>query len=161
MKPARAKRNAVALPMPPGALRGTPAPRVSLDLAPTISERLAREPVRMDRSLHRAMSRGKLEPEARIDLHGMTVAQAHGALTGFILSAQARGLRLVLVITGKGRKAGSDHAAPMPARQGVLKHEVPHWLRSAPLGPLVLELRESHRAHGGAGAYYVYLRKRR
>ncbi|MCB1361004.1 MAG: Smr/MutS family protein [Rhodobacter sp.] len=148
-------------PIPPGATRGVAPPRIGLDLAPSVSERLAREPVRMDRNLHRAMSRGKLEPEARIDLHGMTVAQAHGALIGFILSAQARGLRLVLVITGKGRKPGSDHAAPMPVRQGVLKHEVPHWLRSAPLGPLVLELRESHRSHGGAGAYYVYLRKRR
>jgi DNA-nicking Smr family endonuclease len=49
----------------------------------------------------------------------------------------------------------------MPVRAGVLKHEVPHWLRSAPLKPLVLELRESHRSHGGSGAYYVYLSKRR
>jgi len=148
-----------ALPMP-----ATPAkspPPVRLDLAGSVSERLAREPVRMDRNLHRSMSRGKLEPEARIDLHGMTVAQAHSALTGFILSAQARGLRLVLVITGKGRTMGRDHVAPMPVRQGVLKHEVPQWLRSPPLAPLVLELREAHRGHGGSGAYYVYLRKRR
>lgn len=115
----------------------------------------------MDRTLHRIMMRGKLEPEARIDLHGMTVVEAHQALVGFILGAHARGLRLVLVITGKGRKPGPDIAAPMPARRGVLKHEVPIWLRAAPLGGLILELRESHRRHGGSGAYYVYLRKRR
>jgi len=139
---------------------GTP-PRVHLDLAEPVSDRLARQPVAMDKKLHKSMMRGKLLPEARIDLHGMTVAQAHQALIGFILSAQTRGLRLVLVITGKGRNKAPDHSAPMPARAGVLKHEVPQWLRAAPLGPLVQELRESHQKHGGTGAYYVYLRKRR
>lgn len=150
----------------PSALLKTPVmgrvpPRVQMDLAEPLGDRLARQPVRMDSNLHKSMMRGKLDPEARIDLHGMTVAQAHQALIGFILSTQARGMRLVLVITGKGRSKTPDHAAPMPARAGVLKHEVPHWLRSAPLAPLVLELRESHRSHGGTGAYYVYLRKRR
>lgn len=138
-----------------------PEPRVRVDLSPSVSDHLAREPVRMDHGLHRRMVRGRLDPEARLDLHGMTVAQAHQALTGFVLSAHARGLRLVLVITGKGRRAGADHAAPMPTRAGVLKHDVPRWLRAAPLGPVVLELREAHRSHGGSGAYYVYLRKRR
>lgn len=137
-----------------------PAPRVRLDLVAPLSERLAAEPLRMDKGLHRAMTRGKLSPEARLDLHGMTLAQAHSALTGFVLSAHARGLRLVLIITGKGRKS-DDHAAPMPARHGVLRHEVPQWLRAAPLGPLVLEVREAHRTQGGSGALTVYLRKRR
>ncbi len=150
-----------ALTFPPSPPPRGPAPRVHLDLVAPISERLASAPVRMDKGLHRAMTRGKLDPEARIDLHGMTLAQAHSALTGFILSAHARGARLVLVITGKGRRIGPDQAAPMPVRHGVLKHEVPHWLRSGPLAPLVLELREAHRTQGGSGAYTVYLRKRR
>ncbi|WP_323035112.1 Smr/MutS family protein [Pararhodobacter sp.] len=137
------------------------APRIRVDLAKPVGEHLAQQPVRMDRGLHKTMMRGKLEPEARIDLHGMTVAQAHSALQGFILSAHARGVRLVLVITGKGRTKGRDHVAPMPSRAGVLKHEVPQWLRMAPLSAVVMELRESHRSHGGTGAYYVYLRKRR
>jgi DNA-nicking Smr family endonuclease len=125
-----------------------------------VGERVAAEPLRMDSGLHRAMTRGKLDPDARIDLHGMTLAQAHSALTGFLMGAHARGNRLVLVITGKGRKA-DDHAAPLPARHGVLKHEVPGWLRSGPLAQLVLQVREAHRTQGGAGAYYVYLKKRR
>lgn len=137
-----------------------PAPRIRLDLMAPLGERLAAEPLRMDPGLHRAMTRGKLDPDARIDLHGMTLAQAHSALTGFLLGAHARGNRLVLVITGKGRKA-DDHAAPLPARHGVLKHEVPGWLRSGVLAPLVLQVREAHRTQGGSGAYYVYLKKRR
>ncbi|WP_417597636.1 Smr/MutS family protein [Pararhodobacter oceanensis] len=136
-------------------------PRINLDLAEPVARQLARAPVAMERKLHKHMMRGKLLPEARIDLHGMTVAQAHQALIGFILSSQARGLRLVLVITGKGRKKAPDYVAPMPVRAGVLKHEVPQWLRAAPLGPLVQELRESHQKHGGAGAYYVSRRNRR
>lgn len=140
--------------------RPAPAPRIRLDLVAPVGERLAAEPLRMDPGLHRAMTRGKLDPDARIDLHGMTLMQAHSALTGFLMAAHLRGQRLVLVITGKGRKA-DDHAAPLPARHGVLKHEVPGWLRSGMLAPLVLQVREAHRTQGGAGAYYVYLKKRR
>lgn len=146
------------LPMP---ATPPPAARLSFDLAESVGEALARAPVRMDRNAHTRMMRGKLTPEARIDLHGMTLAQAHPALTGFILNAHARGLRLVLVITGKGRTRPEDDTGAMPRRAGALKHEVPHWLRSGPLRPVVLEIRESHRSHGGTGAYYVYLRKRR
>jgi DNA-nicking Smr family endonuclease len=89
----------------------------------------------------------------------MTLAQAHSALTGFLMGAHARGNRLVLVITGKGRR-GEDEG-PIPLRPGLLKHQVPVWLRSAPLGPVVLQVAEAHVSHGGAGAYYVYLRRRR
>ncbi len=146
------------LPMPPAP---PPASRLKLDLASDIGEALARAPVRMDRNAHSRMMRGKLTPEARIDLHGMTLAQAHPVLTGFLLNAHARGLRLVLVITGKGRTRPDDDMSPIPRRAGALKHEVPHWLRSGALRPIVLEVRESHRSHGGTGAYYVYLRRRR
>ncbi len=105
------------------------------------------------------MVRGKLKPEARIDLHGMTLAQAHPALNSFILNAHADGLRLVLVITGKG-KTRSD-SGPIPERIGLLRNQVPRWLDMAPLRPLVLQVEESHRRHGGSGAYYVYLRRPR
>ena len=73
------------------------------DLAPSHGEWPNRQPVRMDRKAHTRMKRGKLQPEARIDLHGMTMDRAHGVLTGFILRAHREDKRLVLVITGKGR----------------------------------------------------------
>lgn len=129
------------------------------DLARPLSEALASAPVAMDKRRFQRMTRGKLDPEARIDLHGMTLAQAHAALNGFILRAQAQGLRLVLVITGKGRQVEDD--GPIPRRRGALKHDVPQWLRMAPLAGAVLELREAHLRHGGSGAYYVYLRRLR
>ena len=124
----------------------------------TPAEHLAQAPVQMDAKKHAQMTRGKLDPEARIDLHGMTLAEAHPELIRFILNAQTAGLRLVLVITGKGKQI-ADHG-PIPQRMGVLRHQVPHWLHMAPLGPAVLQVREAHLKHGGGGAYYVYLRKR-
>jgi len=119
----------------------------------------AQSPLQMDARAFARMTRGKLSPEARIDLHGLTLAEAHPNLTRFIMNAHANGLRLVLVITGKG-KARDDHG-PIPQRVGALRHQVPHWLRMAPLGPVVLQVTEAHLRHGGAGACYVYLRRGR
>ncbi|MFN4154284.1 MAG: Smr/MutS family protein [Paracoccaceae bacterium] len=128
-------------------------------LAPSLPEALAGAPVQMDAKAYGRMTRGKLLPEARIDLHGLTLAEAHPDLIRFILSSHVRGLRLVLVITGKG-KAKPDHG-PIPSRIGALRHQVPQWLRLPPLGPLVLQVAEAHSRHGGGGAYYVYLRRGR
>jgi len=105
------------------------------------------------------MIRGKLKPEGRLDLHGMTLAQAHPALTRFILDAYDRDKRLVLVITGKGKDR--DEGGPIPIRRGVLRHQVPGWLHAPPLGAVVLDIREAHLRHGGQGAYYVYLKRKR
>ncbi|WP_417523407.1 Smr/MutS family protein [Marinovum sp.] len=128
-------------------------------LAPSISASLAGDPVAMDKKAFTRLKRGKLTPEARIDLHGMTLDRAHPALVGFIQRASARDMRLVLVITGKGKSRPDE--GPIPQRRGVLRHQVPQWLRMPPLGPLVLQISEAHIRHGGGGAYYVYLRRRR
>jgi len=129
------------------------------DVLPGISERVAAAPVAMDKKAFTRLKRGKIIPEGKIDLHGMTMAQAHPALTGFILRSHAAGKRLVLVVTGKGKDR--DTGGPIPVRQGVLRHNVPHWLRTPPLAPLVLQITEAHLKHGGGGAYYVYLRRQR
>ncbi|MGB0440089.1 MAG: Smr/MutS family protein [Paracoccaceae bacterium] len=127
-------------------------------LAP-ISDRLAQAPVRMDTKAFGRLKRGKLVPEARIDLHGLTLDQAHPDLMRFILTSHARGLRLVLVITGKGQR--HDPYDPMPLRRGVLKQQVPQWLRLPPMSLAVLQVAEAHVKHGGGGAYYVYLTRRK
>ncbi len=126
-------------------------------LKPGLSESLAGQPVRMDRKAFGRMLRGKLKPEGKIDLHGMTLAEAHPRLTAFVLRSHAEGKRLVLVVTGKGRDR--DDGGPIPSPRGALKHQVPVWLAMAPVSPFVLQVTEAHRSHGGAGAYYVYLRR--
>lgn len=127
------------------------------DMAPSLPQALAQAPLQMDAKTHGRMTRGKLAPEARIDLHGLTLSEAHPELIHFILGAHGAGLRLVLVITGKGKRR-EDHG-PIPQRVGALRHQVPQWLRQPPLGPAVLQITEAHLKHGGSGAYYVYLRR--
>ncbi|MEP4196266.1 MAG: Smr/MutS family protein [Aliishimia sp.] len=127
------------------------------DFAPDVKVRMAAQPVQMDRKSFKQMQRGKLRPEGRIDLHGMTLDRAHSALTRFILSSHSSGKRLLLIITGKGKNR--DHGGPIPVRNGVLRHQVPEWLRLPPLSSAVLQITEAHISHGGGGAYYVYLRR--
>jgi DNA-nicking Smr family endonuclease len=92
------------------------------------------------------LRRGRLDPEARLDLHGMTQSAAYRTLLKFLIDAQAQEKSLVLVITGKG---------------GVLREQLPLWLGQADLKGLIAGLREAHVKHGGAGAFYVLLRKHR
>ncbi|MEL7106370.1 MAG: Smr/MutS family protein [Pseudomonadota bacterium] len=115
-------------------------------------------PPKMDKKTFGRLKKGQLKPQARIDLHGMTVADAHGALDEFIFRAQAGGLRLVLVITGKGDRRD---VGLMPVERGVLRRQVPEWLRLPPLSSAVLDVAIAHRRHGGDGALYVYLRRTR
>ena len=129
------------------------------DVLPGIAERIGNAPVNMDKKAHARLKRGKLMPEAKLDLHGMTLDQAHPALNTFIQRSHAAGLRLVLVVTGKGKHR--DPGGPIPVRHGVLRHNVPQWLKMMPLAPLVLQISEAHLKHGGGGAYYVYLRRQR
>ncbi|MBF9029324.1 DNA mismatch repair protein MutS [Rhodobacterales bacterium HKCCE3408] len=140
-------------------IRPPAAPRIETRLAPSVADRVNSAPVRMHHGLHKKMVKGKLSPEARLDLHGMTLARAHPLLTRFIMDAHDRGMRLVLVITGKGRDV--DDGGPIPIRRGVLRHQVPSWLTAPPLGAFVLDIRTAHLKHGGEGAYYVYLKRNR
>ncbi|MEM6886587.1 MAG: Smr/MutS family protein [Pseudomonadota bacterium] len=129
----------------------------AIDLAPKLPERLQRAPLQMDKKTFSRMTRGKLKPEGRIDLHGMTLARAQSALIHFIMSAYGSQKRLVLVITGKGKHR--DEGGPIPARHGALRHHVPHWMAQPPLSHVVMQVAPAHGSHGGDGAYYVYLRR--
>lgn len=129
------------------------------DIMRPLVDRLGAAPVNMDNKSFGKMKRGKLKPEARIDLHGMTIAEAHPELVAFILGSHAMGRRLVLVITGKGKDR--DDGGPIPTRFGVLRHQVPQWLALPPLAQSILQVTPAHLKHGGHGAYYVYLRRTR
>lgn len=128
------------------------------DLAPSMAETLSSAPLTMDGRTHRRMMRGKLAPEARIDLHGLTLAHAQPALAAFVASSHAAGRRLVLVITGKGRADDGDWTGRRP---GALRRQVPLWLHAPPLSRIVQQVVPAHRRHGGDGALYVYLRRAR
>ncbi|HSD33828.1 MAG TPA: Smr/MutS family protein [Alphaproteobacteria bacterium] len=105
----------------------------------------------VDRRLAERLKRGRLPIQSSLDLHGLTQAEAHAAVEGFIARAADRGWRTVLIVTGKGRRDGG----------GILKTALPRWLNEASLRGHVLALAEARPEHGGAGALYVLLRRRR
>jgi DNA-nicking Smr family endonuclease len=110
----------------------------------------------MARREKQQIARGRTAIDARIDLHGMTQAQAHTALVRFVRRAQADGAKFVLVVTGKGSRS-----ADVAGERGVLRRQVPLWLQLPELRDAVVGFEEAHVAHGGEGALYVRLRKAR
>ena len=113
----------------------------------------------MDAKAFSKLKRGRIAPEGRIDLHGMTVAEAHPELVNFILRSHQKARRLVLVITGKGE--GPGPSGPLPYQRGILRRQVPYWLQQAPIGNLILQVTPASPKHGGNGALYVYLKRKR
>lgn len=143
-------------PQPKKSKAAAPAPT-----APTPPKPPAPPPlVPLERRLRQRLSRGAHPIEAVLDLHGMRQDEAHHRLRGFLMSAQSGGATVVLVVTGKGA-AGADALPGHPGERGVLRRVVPHWLRLPDLRPIVLGFEEAAQHHGGGGALYIRLRKRR
>jgi DNA-nicking Smr family endonuclease len=117
-------------------------------------------PHRLDKRTAERLRRGQLAVEARLDLHGLTQDEAHRALFSFVGRAERDGLRCLLVITGKGvrRVDGHDFRGETI---GILKHAVPRWLAEPAIRPRILAIALAQPKHGGSGALYVLLRRRR
>lgn len=112
-----------------------------------------------DRRTEQRLKRGEIDIEARLDLHGQGRVQAYDALIAFILKAYADGKKCVLVITGKGSPAKEGEQT---SRQyGILRENLPEWIKNPPLDAIVLKIQEAHPKHGGKGAFYLLLRKNR
>jgi len=109
----------------------------------------------IDHRMAQRFKRGQLPIDAHLDLHGMTRERAHEALNRFLASAQSRGDRCIVVVTGKGQKG------PLEPHTGVLKATLPRWLNDAPNRARVLAFAPARPQHGGAGAFYVLLKRTR
>jgi DNA-nicking Smr family endonuclease len=108
-----------------------------------------------DRDVLRALGRGRVAPQAALDLHGMTLVAAERAVSGFLDRAVARDLRLVLIVTGKGIRLEGGRVFG-----GRIRAEFPGWLGRADNRDRVRAVRAAHPRHGGSGAFYVLLRRR-
>ncbi len=109
----------------------------------------------IDHRMAQRFRRGQLPIDGTIDLHGMTRERAHDALNRYLAQAQGRGDRCVIVVTGKGQKG------PLEPHTGVLKATLPRWLNDAPNRARVLAFAPARPQHGGAGAFYVLLKRTR
>ena len=119
-----------------------------------------------DRRHAKKLARGAIEIEARIDLHGMRQREAHSALRRFLFNAHAKGYRMVLVITGKGNAQrnldrDNDIGFDLFEQPGVLRRNVPQWINESDLRSIVVAHTQAHSRHGGEGALYIHLRRRK
>jgi len=154
MVPQVAAHTTDPLPDPP------PPPRRT-----TTANRVAVDAATLDGGWDRKLRTGRLDPDFTLDLHGYGRAAAHGLLTGCVTDAAASGLRVLLVITGKGargddidgRRGRGEYA---DSRRGVIRASLRDWLQDGNLRPYIAALRPAHPRHGGGGAWYVILRRR-
>lgn len=161
-EPAMPAAPSPAAPSPAAPPRPLPAPPPKLH---RVSEPPPLGP--LERRTSQKLARGQIEVEAVLDLHGHSQERAHGALLDFIARSRGRGLRCILVITGKGASPYARHTLhgstfyEVPERQGVLRSAVPRWLGEAEFRLHVSGFQPAHPKHGGGGAFYLWLRKKR
>jgi DNA-nicking Smr family endonuclease len=157
-----ARRRGATLPIPSNPIKPArppaPPPTGATEPPPARPTKPSAPPLApIERRLKRELARGRAAIDAALDLHGLTQAEAHQALRGFLRHSQARGARLVIIVTGKGGPL--DEVGRWPNERGVLKRLTPQWLREPDLRSVVLGFEEAGRAHGGSGALYVRLRR--
>jgi len=104
----------------------------------------------IDRRTMRALRRGQIRPEDRLDLHGMNQEEAHRTLVKFLQNAQANGKKCVIIITGRGKISQGG---------GILQNQTPKWLNSPLLRQSIIAFSAAQASDGGSGAIYVLLRK--
>jgi DNA-nicking Smr family endonuclease len=120
--------------------------------APAPARRPAGSHQPLEKPVKKKLAKGRLLIDARLDLHGLFQGEAHDLLLDFLLRAHERGLRHVLVITGKGSSMGSE---------GALRRAVPLWFSKAEFRFLISSYEWAARHHGGEGAMYVRLSRGR
>ena len=140
--PARKVKGRIPPPLPP-----KPAPRQKEELQP-----------HLDGTWEKRIAKGTLVPDFSLDLHGSNLENAHRRLMHGLTQAKIMGARVVLVVTGKPRPAD-----PMDRgeKRGAIRSKVADWLAASEHASDIVAIRGAHRRHGGPGAIYVVLRKRR
>ncbi|MGO4166005.1 Smr/MutS family protein [Novosphingobium sp. YAF33] len=141
---------------PPKKVKGRiPAP---LPPKPVAAKPKADAPLHLDGSWEKRISKGTLVPDFSLDLHGSNLDQAYVRLMHGLTQAKAMGARVVLIVTGKPRPVD---AMDRGTARGAIRAKITDWLAASDHALDIVAIRGAHRRHGGQGAIYVVLKKRR
>lgn len=156
--PAPAPVKTVVLPSapPPKKVKGRIPP--PLPPKPVVQAPKADAPLHLDGSWEKRISKGTLVPDFSLDLHGSNLDQAYVRLMHGLTQAKAMGARVVLIVTGKPRPVD---AMDRGTARGAIRAKITDWLAASDHAHDIVAIRGAHRRHGGQGAIYVVLRKRR
>lgn len=157
VKPLHAARPVPVAPLPLEK-HGAPAPKPVR--AQTVA--VAAPPTRhrlpgatLDAGWDRSLARGLVSPDSTIDLHGHSLASAHAMLDRGLAHAIQRGDRVMLLVTGKPPRAGSER----PHARGAIRSAIADWIAASRHADRIAAVRPAHIRHGGAGALYLVLRR--
>jgi DNA-nicking Smr family endonuclease len=125
--------------------------------AAPVTQRPVAQDATLDGGWDRRLSRGMIQPDATVDLHGHTLASAHGLLDGALERSIARGDRIILLITGKPPRPESER----PHARGAIRAAVGDWLHASRHADSIAAVRGASPRHGGSGALYIVLRRPR
>ncbi|WP_375195776.1 Smr/MutS family protein [Sphingobium sp.] len=143
-----------ALPVIPPAPAGLMPPAIPVPFAA-----LPRTPAAvLDSGWERRIRNGNLAPDMSIDLHGHSLAAAHSRLNQALAAAWTRDARVLLVVTGKPPKSASSQGG---SRRGAIRGEIGHWLETSSYADRIASVRIAHQRHGGEGALYIILRRKK
>jgi DNA-nicking Smr family endonuclease len=112
----------------------------------------------LDGKWERRLTKGVVQPDITIDLHGYTLTSAHGRLDSALELSIAAGHRAILLITGKERSTEERQRA---GGRGAIRAAISDWLAASRHSSHIATVRRAHPRHGGAGALYIILRRRR
>ncbi|MEW4468651.1 Smr/MutS family protein [Parasphingorhabdus sp. JC815] len=132
---------------------GPPAKAIPLRQQVAVPEKAG-----LDGHWDRRLNKGVVQPDVTIDLHGYTLSSAHGRLDSALELSIAAGHRAILLITGKARSADQRQRE---GGRGAIRAAISDWLAASRHAPYIAAVRRAHPRHGGAGALYIILRRRR
>lgn len=153
---AKAKESAPPLLVPKKVKGRIPAPLIPKPAV--VKVKAEPQQLHLDGSWDKRISKGTLAPDFSLDLHGSSLDQAYTRLMHGLVQAKAMGARVVLVVTGKPRPVD---AADRGTARGAIRAKVADWLAASEHGTDIVAIRGAHRRHGGQGALYIVLKKRR
>jgi len=119
-----------------------------LRVAPSAPKPQQTMPGQLERNNDKKTRRGRVEVDATIDLHDMTQSEARPALSRAVIRAVKHNKKCLLVVTGKGVRLN-----------GILRQNFPNWIKDPALRPHIATYAQAHIRHGGAGAWYVFLKQ--
>jgi DNA-nicking Smr family endonuclease len=161
VRPGRPAPAPVETLAPPVGKPGLSAPKTSLTTAkPTtvVPEPVRRPVAKLDNSWEKRIRGGQIVPDLSVDLHGHTLAAAHLRLNRVLAFALNQEARVLLVVTGRPRNPAENGGS---SGRGAIRAEIGHWLSAGAHADLIASVRTAHPRHGGAGALYVILRRKK
>ena len=95
------------------------------------------------------------------DLHGYSLDEANIKISKFIRDSYEKGLKKLIIVTGKGIHSQNEKDPYISKNLGILKYSVPEYIKNNnELMSLISEIKQANKEDGGGGAFYLYLKKK-